>query len=75
MSLISRVINWALGNGYDLKEHEDTVRRHKEDAKGCIESSQTHFSLMQKKFDDVPTPDPETKKVSDEHPSTDCVGA
>ena len=70
MSLFSRAINWVLGNGYDLAKDDDTVLRHKEGTKACIEASESHFSLLQRKFDDMPTPDPDADvDVDTEHSS------
>ena len=73
MSLIVRVINWFVGNGYDLSHDEDTVVRHKELAKRCMKVSETHFATMRQKLMDV-TPDPDAEDDSlDEHPSTGRV--
>jgi hypothetical protein len=57
MNVFTRAISWVLGNGYDLRGDEDTVLRHKKDAKVCMKESETHFSMLQKKFTEV-TPDP-----------------
>jgi hypothetical protein len=53
MSFIVKLLNWAVGNGYDLGEDEGVAKQHHEKTKGCIETSQTHFSIMKKKFEDV----------------------
>jgi len=77
MSFFSRAISWVLGNGYDLSKDDDTVLRHKEGTKACIEASESHLSLLQRKFDDMPTPDPDADDdVDAEHSSINnsCLG-
>lgn len=70
MGIIIRIVNWVVGNGYDLSEDEDVAEKHRKKAKDCLETSQTHFSIMKKKFEKMPTPDPEgddSKALSDTH--------
>ena len=71
MDFLVRAIHWVFGNGYDLSVDEDTVVRHKAQAKACLAESEAHFYTIREKLDDV-TPDPDAGEDSfDEHPSQD----